>query len=87
MGIFEKTEKVARKLIIVIKKKKKSRKLEIDLTGPQGNAFYILGIAKKLCQSLGKDWKDIGERMQSGDYEKLISVFDNEFGDCVTLYR
>jgi hypothetical protein len=31
----------------MIKEKVNSGKIEIDLTGPDGNAFYILGVAKK----------------------------------------
>ena len=71
----------------MIKKKRTLSKIEIDLKGPQGNAFYILGRAKELCRVLEKDWKSISERMQSGDYDNLISVFDEEFGEYVILYR
>ena len=72
---------------MVIKKKRPHSKIEIDLTGPKGNSFYILGTAKKLCRSLEKDWEEINKRMISGDYENLISVFDEEFGEYVILYR
>ena len=71
-------------------KKKPSRGIEIDLTGPDGNAFVILGYVKKLGRQLGyPDAKvqDILKQMRSGDYENLISVFDKEFGSVVTLYR
>ena len=71
-------------------KKKPSRGIEIDLTGPDGNAFVILGYVKGLGRQLGyPDAKvqDILKQMQSGDYENLISVFDKEFGSVVTLYR
>ena len=38
----------------MIKSKPKSNgKIEIDLTGPQGNAYYILGVAKNLCKQVG----------------------------------
>jgi len=59
----------------------------IDLTGPQGNAFYLLGQVKALAKATEKDAEDIRNRMTSGDYENLIKVFDEEFGDFVTLYR
>lgn len=61
--------------------------IEIDLEGPDGNVYSILGLAKGLCKRLNKDWKDIEKRMTSSDYEHLIKVFDSEFGDMVTLYR
>jgi len=71
----------------LIKKLKKERKLEIDLTGPQGNAFFLLGTAHNLAKQLGKDVEDINKRMKSGDYENLLKVFEKEFGDCVVMYR
>jgi len=62
----------------------------IDLTGPQGNAFYLIGTAKKLWKQLGHTKEDVEsntKRMTSGDYDNLINYFDSEFGDYVTLYR
>lgn len=61
--------------------------IEIDLTGPEGNAFYLLGFATKLGKTLGMDWSSICDEMRSGDYENLVQVFDNNFGHLVTLYR
>ena len=71
----------------MIKKKVNSGKIEIDLTGPQGNAFYILGVAQNLCKQVGIDSKPILDDMRSGDYENLIKVFDDNFGSVVTMYR
>ena len=71
----------------MIKKKVNSGKIEIDLTGPQGNAYYILGVAKNLCKQVGVDFKPIMDEMTSGDYENLIEVFDKKFGSVVTMYR
>ena len=59
----------------------------IDLTGPDGNAFALLGIAKSWTKQLGLDWNTLQAEMTSGDYEKLLSVMDREFGDFVTFYR
>lgn len=59
----------------------------IDLTGPQGNAFFLLGTAAKLAKEFGKDGEEIMARMKSGDYDNLVEVFDEEFGDYVDLYR
>ena len=74
---------------ITIKKKRsiRSRKLEMDLTGPEGNAFVLLGRAKSLAEQLGKDASAITAEMKSGDHENLVAVFDREFGSLVTLYR
>ena len=61
--------------------------IHIDLTGPEGNAFCLLGLARNLAKQLDRDVEDIHKRMTSGDYENLITVFEEEFGDLVTLYR
>ena len=62
----------------------------IDLTGPDGNAFVLLGKAKSLAKQLGMSGakaERIVYEMQSGDYENLINVFDKHFGDFVILER
>ena len=72
---------------MVIKEKVKSSTIEVDLTGPQGNAFYLIGLAQNLSKQLGFNSKEIVDEMKSGDYENLIRVFDSNFGSIVTLYR
>ena len=69
------------------KSEMQKRGLEIDLTGPDGNAFVLMGYASNLAKQLKKDEKAIKEDMRSGDYEHLVEVFDRELGDYVTLYR
>jgi len=74
----------------MIVKKQKTNKIEIDLTGPQGNAFFLLGTASKLGRQLGWDRDEIEillRQMKSGDYDNLIKVFDKNFGSIVTLYN
>jgi hypothetical protein len=46
-----------------------------------------MGYAKRFSRDLGKDDKSLLKSMQSGDYENLIKVFDNAFGDFVILER
>jgi len=65
----------------------KSDAIEIDLTGPEGNAFVLLGYASKFAKQLGLDSKTIQKDMMSSDYEHLVKVFDKHFGTFVTLYR
>ena len=97
-------------MAIVPRDKMPRRKMEIDLSGPEGNAFVLMGIAKKLFKEIYKDemdeWREENamvlkatgqalpspadymiEDMMSGDYEHLLQVFDNLFGDYVILYR
>ena len=63
------------------------RPLVIDLTGPQGNAFYLMGFAQKNARKFGLDGSSILEEMKSGDYENLITTFDKYFGEYVILER
>lgn len=67
----------------------KTSGIEIDLCGPDGNAFVLIAIAKNLAKQLDYDSAEIDaliERMMSGDYENLIAVMDAEFGDLITMY-
>ena len=71
----------------MIKSKKQSLGIEIDLTGPDGNAFMLIGRASNLAKQLGLDSKAIQAEMMNGDYENAVNVFDENFGHFVTLYR
>lgn len=71
-------------------RKKDHDEIIIDLTGPQGNAFALLGFAQNFCRQLGytkEETTEVLDRMKSGDYENLVEVFDNEFGHFVVLER
>ena len=59
--------------------------ITVDLSGPQGNAFALMGIAKQLAEVKGLDSKVIIEEMTTGDYDHLLSVFENYFGNDVLL--
>ncbi|MEY4573088.1 MAG: hypothetical protein RLZ10_2363 [Bacteroidota bacterium] len=67
--------------------KEKNQIREIDLTGPQGNAYFLLGTAMNLARALGLPSEAILEDMKSADYEHLVETFDKHFGEYVTLYR
>lgn len=68
-------------------KQEKVGPIIIDLTGPQGNSFYLLGTARNLAKQLGIPHQPIEDDMMSGDYEHLLQVFDNAFGEFVILER
>jgi hypothetical protein len=56
----------------------------IDLQGPGGNAFALMGTAKKLGKALGYDHQQIDKMLQemmSGDYENLKKVFMKNFSE------
>lgn len=62
--------------------------IKIDISGPQGNAFVLMGTARRLCQK--KQWseehtKRVIDEMKSGDYDNLLSVFEQNFADDVEL--
>ena len=71
----------------MIKQKVEKSGIEIDLTGPDGNAFFLLGTAGRLAKQLGLNSKEIQAEMMRGNYEHLVGVFDRHFGNFVTLYR
>ena len=51
---------------------------EVDLTGPDGNAFALMGMAKGWAKQLGLDWKEIHAQMIAGDYENLLKNIQYE---------
>jgi len=59
----------------------------IDLTGPDGNAFALMGYATRFAKQLKFDDKKIIDEMTQGDYEHLLETFDKYFGDFVILER
>jgi hypothetical protein len=80
---------IKKEILMAIKSKEK-RKLEIDLCGPQGNAYFLMGAVTEYGRQLGmskQKMNDIIAEMKSGDYENLIKVFDKNFGDYIDLVR
>lgn len=60
------------------------RKVRLDIGGPKGNAFYILGLVKDLAGD-----REIAEKirneMMEGDYNHLLRTFTEAF-PIVELY-
>ena len=73
--------------MIVEKASQPTRPIEIDLTGPDGNAYVLMAYASTYAKQLGLDSREIIEDMRSSDYEHLLEVFDSHFGSFVTLLR
>ena len=70
---------------MTIRKKQQSDKMIIDLTGQDGNAFCLIGLANDLCKKLNRmgakyDFDSIYADMTRTDYENLVRVFDENFG-------
>jgi len=72
---------------MIVKKQDKPGKIEVDLTGPDGNAFVLMGLAKRWARDLGLDGELIQKEMMMGDYENLLDVIEHYFGDYVIMYR
>jgi len=76
--------------MIKAKAEKERRGIEIDLSGPEGNAFVLMAYANRFSIQLGHtDFKRecIQREMRLTDYEGLLHTFDREFGTFVTLWR
>lgn len=78
----------------MILKKDEKGIIEIDLTGPDGNVFNLIGIAKQLAKLLNKrreapyfDPEEIAADMMSSDYEHAVSVLEKHFGHIIVMYR
>ena len=68
-----------------IRVKTATEEIVIDLDGPNGNAFYLLGTAQQFSRDLGLDGDNIINEMKSGDYVNLITTFLKYFGDFVVV--
>ena len=76
--------------MIRCKSEKPQQKMEIDLTGPEGNAFVLMAYAQTWGRQLGYSdhrIKCIIDEMKLTTYEGLLHTFDREFGDFVTIWR
>jgi len=70
---------------MTIVKKEFTSTITIDLDGPEGNAFRLLGNAATLANRLDYDVDAILSEMKSGSYINLVQTFESYFGDIVTL--
>ena len=67
-----------------------ARPIEIDLTGPDGNAYALMAYAERFGRQLGYSQSKIDaiiKVMMMTNYEGLLHTFDAEFGEFVTMYR
>lgn len=74
---------------MTIRKRSKNEKIVIDLSGPQGNAFYLIGVVKSTFARSGARelGENIAKQMMEGDYERLLKLFDLYLGDHYDLVR
>jgi hypothetical protein len=66
----------------------KSKPIQYDLSGPEGNAFHIINLANKLAVKLEYHPDDRGKlttELMSGDYDHLLETFELHFGGLVNF--
>ena len=76
--------------MIKSKTEMEDRGIEIDLTGPEGNAFVLLAYADRFARQLRySDHKRLCllENMKLSTYDMLVYIFDREFGSFVTIWK
>jgi len=58
----------------------------IDLRGPEGNAYALLGIAKRAFNDLKwENWDEVRKDMTSSDYDHLVEVFNDHLSEFYEL--
>ena len=76
---------------MIISKKKANGKVKpvIDLTGPEGNSFYLMGVVIETFRRSGAPelGKHIVDEMKKGDYEHVLKTFELYLGDHFILLR
>lgn len=72
-------------MTLKIKEEKPFEKIQLDLTGEDGNVFAVMSLGNKLAKRIGLDFEPIREDMMSKDYGHAIRVFERHFGDFVDI--
>lgn len=51
----------------------------IDLSGPDGNVFNLIGLARTWCRQMNRKGDRLIEDMMSGDYANAVARFEAAF--------
>jgi hypothetical protein len=54
-------------------------KPKLELSGNDGNAFYLLAKARKVASKNNMDWKLIESEATSGNYDRLLQTLNKYF--------
>lgn len=63
------------------------RRIRIDLDGPNGNAFFLFGLAVRWAKQLDLDPDPIVDEMKRDHYDALIQTFLKHFNAYCELIR
>jgi hypothetical protein len=55
-------------------------KIKLDLQGPHGNVFYLIGITNDFPMKNGSDRKTVIKEILGGDYQNVLSIIKREWG-------
>jgi hypothetical protein len=64
--------------------------MEVDLRGTYGNAQALIVYARKIGRTIGlnkEEVEDVIREKTKGSYANLISVFEQNFGEYVIMFR
>lgn len=61
--------------------------MKIDATSPDGNAYVIMGMVRRLLYNSGRgdEWEGVLKKMTSGDYKNLCAVAEEVTHGAVTV--
>ncbi len=65
-------------------------KIQLNLSAPEGNAFYMIALAKNLAKQLHMSDNEIDHivtEMMSRDNDYLVAIFEEKFGEYVDIYE
>lgn len=65
----------------------KHRKICIDISGPNGNAFVLISFATRFAAQMNIPREQVIREMMSGDYDNLTIVFERHFGSIATVIK
>lgn len=63
---------------VIIPREEMDKKIKIDLSGPQGNAFYLIGLARKLYRQLHQGRVDASNKLRKLSQAQGISMDDED---------
>lgn len=64
-------------------------KVQIDLSGPDGNTLALVAIAHNIGRQLGKDKDEldaIRKDMLSSNYDHVVATLEKHYGDFIDIY-
>jgi len=76
--------------MIVSRDEMPTRPIEIDLSGPDGNAYVLMAYARDIGRRIGyseEKIKAIHKVMMMSNYEGLVHTFNDQFNEYVIIYR